>query len=320
MVRGETLVAQTALTGALISNCLMIFGTCQLFGGIQHDRQFYPVIIACTNAQVLVVSLVSITLPTAFKSWSQGRFISRLGNRIALTKAGGESGLLSISRGAAIVLLLEFASYICFFYFRHSDIDDEPAPNLVPALIATGLLPVLAKHPAAADVLQRSDQVRSLKVLRTAAREERPDEDKPRHPVYLDVLMLAFSITVMSFTSIYVLEAVEAPSQRMNLSKSFVGLIIMPSIIASVEHITAILRSRKESIGWIIEVAFGSSIRISLFVFPLAVITGWINGVPMDMTLDGFQVTILCLTIILVNHVIHNGYGHWYVKAGNWFG
>jgi len=53
----------------------MIFGSCQLFGGIQHQRQYYPVIIARTNAQLLVVSLVSIILPTAFKSWSQGRFI-----------------------------------------------------------------------------------------------------------------------------------------------------------------------------------------------------------------------------------------------------
>ena len=57
----------------------------------------------------------------------------------------------------------------------------------------------------------------------------------------------------------------------------------------------------------IVDVAFSSSIRISLSVFPLAVIVGWILGIPdMDMILDGFQVTILCLTIFLVNHVIHN--------------
>ena len=51
----------------------MIFGTCLLFGGILREHQKYPVIIARTNAQLLVVSLVSIALPTAFKSWSQGK-------------------------------------------------------------------------------------------------------------------------------------------------------------------------------------------------------------------------------------------------------
>jgi Ca2+:H+ antiporter len=73
VVRRESVIAQTALTGSLISNCLMIFGTCLLSGGILRHRQSYPVIIARTNAQLLVVSLVSIIIPTAFKNWSQGK-------------------------------------------------------------------------------------------------------------------------------------------------------------------------------------------------------------------------------------------------------
>jgi len=75
VVRREPIIAQTALTGALISNCLMIFGTSLLFGGFRHTRQYYPAIIARANAQILVVSLVSITIPTAFKNWSAGKLI-----------------------------------------------------------------------------------------------------------------------------------------------------------------------------------------------------------------------------------------------------
>jgi len=77
VVKGETLIAKTALTGSLISSCLMIFGTCLLFGGILHDRAYYPIVIARANAQLLGVSLVSITLPTAFKIWSEGKLSSR---------------------------------------------------------------------------------------------------------------------------------------------------------------------------------------------------------------------------------------------------
>jgi Ca2+:H+ antiporter len=51
----------------------MIFGTSLIFGGIKNARQSYPVSIASANAQVLVVSLVSIVLPTAFRSWSEGK-------------------------------------------------------------------------------------------------------------------------------------------------------------------------------------------------------------------------------------------------------
>ena len=179
-------------------------------------------------------------------------------------------------------------------------------------LIASGLLPTLIPIPGTVNLFQNSNEQRSLKELRDAAQTERLKEDKRRYSMYVNILILICALTAMTFASIYVLEAIEAPSRRMKLSKSFVGLVVMPLIISSVEHITTAIRSRKEGIAWIVEVAFGSSIRISLFVFPLAVIVGWILGISdMNMILDGFQVTILCLTILLVNHVIHNGFVHW---------
>jgi len=55
VAKGESVIAQTALTGSLLSNCLVIFGICLLFGGILHQRQFLSVIIARINAQLLVV-------------------------------------------------------------------------------------------------------------------------------------------------------------------------------------------------------------------------------------------------------------------------
>ena len=77
VIRGESVLAQTALTGSLLSNCLMIFGTCLLCGGVQNAELFYPVIIAKVHAQLLVVSLVSIALPAAFRCWSQGEIITK---------------------------------------------------------------------------------------------------------------------------------------------------------------------------------------------------------------------------------------------------
>ena len=76
VIRGEWVIAQTALTGSLLSGCLMIFGTSLLFGGLQNEFQFYPVVIARAHAQLLVVSLSTFVLPTAFKSWSQSKLIT----------------------------------------------------------------------------------------------------------------------------------------------------------------------------------------------------------------------------------------------------
>jgi Ca2+:H+ antiporter len=76
-------------------------------------------------------------------------------------------------------------------------------------------------------------------------------------------------------------------------------------VISSVNQITAALRSCKEGLAWVTEVTFGSRIWIALLVFPLAVPIGWILGITgMNLIYDGFQVTMLALTISLVNYVI----------------
>lgn len=67
------------------------------------------------------------------------------------------------------------------------------------------------------------------------------------------------SITATVFTSIFLLEAIDASTWKLHLSKSFVGLVTMPLILASVDEIMAALRSCRDGIAGINEVGFGSS-------------------------------------------------------------
>jgi Ca2+:H+ antiporter len=156
---------------------------------------------------------------------------------------------------------------------------------------------------------EKSDPFKRMKELRDIALDAIGSQGEPQYPLLVNAPILLISLPSIIFTTIYVLEAM--PSQSFKMSKSFIGLVVMPMIIASIEHISAILRSSKENIDWIVEAALGSSIRLSLFVFPLAVVIGWGLGVTdMSMILDGFQVTILGLTIILVNYIMNNGVFH----------
>jgi calcium/proton exchanger cax len=181
-----------------------------------------------------------------------------------------------------------------------------------PALMASGLLPASLSTRVA-------NGNQSLKELRAAAQEailkNEVNEQKQPYTTYANISILICSTLALVFASIYLLEAVHASSEKLKLSESFVGLVTIPSILATVGHVAAVLRSQKEGIAWIIETAFGSSIRISLFVFPLAVIFGWALRVEIGMILDGFQVIVLGLAILGVNHVIHNGFAYWYVLS-----
>ncbi|PMB67551.1 Vacuolar calcium ion transporter [Beauveria bassiana] len=98
-------------------------------------------------------------------------------------------------------------------------------------------------------------------------------------------------------------ESIHAPTHY--LSESFVGLVLMPCVLASLESATDALRSRQGMV-WVAEGAFGATIRVSLCVLPVAVLLGWAVGKEMDMVLDGFQVAILTLSVLMVNHVINS--------------
>jgi len=208
-------------------------------------------------------------------------------------------------------------SYLWFFYYTHTDLGNEPIPSMKSALVASLTMEVSTANPQIANQFFLSNDHQSLKEFRAAAKEREraagvlPSRDKPRSSICLNLLCLAGSIPALVLASIYVLESIGAPTESFKLSESFVGLVVIPSILASVEQVTTALRSHKYGIAWIVEGAFGSSIRISLFVFPVAVVLGWILGTNMDMILDGFQVVVLCLAILLVNHVIHNAFTHW---------
>jgi Ca2+:H+ antiporter len=179
--------------------------------------------------------------------------------------------------------------------------------------MASGNIAMLGATPKIAEDLLKLN-VRSLRECRDAARNRVADTaDIKTSPLsaLAAIVVLVCSIVALSLTSLYAVGAIHAPSEKIKLSDSFIGLVLIPTILACLDQVTSALRSRKEKKAWIMETTFSSGIRISLFVFPVAVIFGWITGRDMNMILDGFQVVVLALAIVLVNQVIHNGVFHW---------
>jgi hypothetical protein len=158
------------------------------------------------------------------------------------------------------VLLLEFASYIWFFYYTR--VVEEKIPNAKPALAAPGLLrATLSTHVA--------NENQSLKELRCCTRSKLKNKRKQLHAIYTIISILIFSIIALVFASIYLVEAVHAPSKALKLSERFNGLVVKPfrtgdPLITS-QPLPAL--KRRNSVGY--RNSFGWSIRISLFVFPL---------------------------------------------------
>jgi Ca2+:H+ antiporter len=99
-----------------------------------------------------------------------------------------------------------------------------------------------------------------------------------------------------------------------DISEEFIGLILLPIVGNAAEHATAVTVAIKDKMDLAIGVAVGSSLQIALLIFPLMVLINWFGlGAPADLNLnmDGFQVAVLFISIILVNYIIQDGKSHW---------
>lgn len=68
----QSLIVQTAITGSVLSNILLVLGTCFLVGQWTRDAESFPLDITRQNSQMLIIALASLVVPAAFVSWSDG--------------------------------------------------------------------------------------------------------------------------------------------------------------------------------------------------------------------------------------------------------
>jgi Ca2+:H+ antiporter len=83
--------------------------------------------VAQLNSSLLIVSVVSLAIPTAFVSGLSSLFrnASNWSNQHQFLESRLSPGtevkiLLELSRGSAIILILIYVAYVCFLYFKSS--------------------------------------------------------------------------------------------------------------------------------------------------------------------------------------------------------
>jgi Ca2+:H+ antiporter len=110
LMEGEIRVVQASILGSIISNLLLILGMCFIAGGIYHREQEFNQTAAQTTSSLMTLACIGLIIPAAFN------FAVKSNNPI-IDDGVTMSGLLDLSRGTAIVLLI---IYILYLYFQVS--------------------------------------------------------------------------------------------------------------------------------------------------------------------------------------------------------
>ncbi|KAI4105803.1 MAG: hypothetical protein L6R37_002550 [Teloschistes peruensis] len=115
-------------------------------------------------------------------------------------------------------------------------------------------------------------------------------------------------ITVMvAICAEYLVDSIDSIVQSAHISRTFIGLILLPIVGNAAEHVTAVVVAMKNKMDLAIGVAIGSSMQIALLVTPFLVILGWILGEPMSLQFEIFETVVFFLAVLVTNYLISDG-------------
>lgn len=180
------------------------------------------------------------------------------------TDANQDNNILILSHGTAVILLLLYVLYLLFQLRTHSDLFDAEGE---------------------------------------AEQDGEPEEGRVLSPPAAGVALVLITVLV-AVCAEYLVDSIDSIVQTAHISKTFIGLVLLPIVGNAAEHVTAVVVALKDKMDLAIGVAIGSSMQIALLVTPFLVILGWIMDKPMTLHFQTFETVVFFLSVLITSYVI----------------
>ncbi|KAI0164191.1 calcium/proton exchanger [Xylariaceae sp. FL1272] len=284
-------VVKSSMIGSILSNLLLVMGMCFFFGNIVNMRdangmgreQSFASITAQTTASLMTLSAASIILPGALFMIISGGYSYSDEDRRRTT--------LSLSRGTAIILLVIYVLYLWFQLRTHHNLFNS-TPNdttASPAQVENGT----------GETGQPGSHV-------DGDGDDKEESEGAMSPWSAAGVLIVTTILV-SICADYLVESIDSLVDRAGISRSFIGLILIPIVGNAAEHVTAVMVAIKDKMDLAMGVAIGSSIQIAIFVTPFLVILGWIMDRDMDLHFETFETVAFGMSVLVVIYTVQDG-------------
>ena len=180
-----------------------------------------------------------------------------------------EENILVLSHGTAIILLVIYVLYLIFQLRTHTDLFDE--------------------EQSAEDGANGKQQ-----------------EPEILSPPAAGIALVLITLCV-AVCAEFLVDSIDSIVASAHISKTFIGLILLPIVGNAAEHVTAVVVAMKDKMDLAIGVAIGSSMQIALLVTPFLVILGWIMGQKMTLHFETFETVVFFLSVLITNYLIIDG-------------
>ena len=124
-------------------------------------------------------------------------------------------------------------------------------------------------------------------------------------------LVLSISAVVVGVESEFLTRTIEPTVAALGISRIFIGMFVVAIVGNAAEHSSAVLFAVRNKMDISLEIAFGSSTQIALFVAPLLVFVSLAIGHPMDFVFSTFEVAAVGLSTLIVAVAVLDGRTNW---------
>eukprot|EP00996_Jenningsia_fusiforme_P004074 NODE_487_length_2192_cov_30.676155_g447_i0.p1 GENE.NODE_487_length_2192_cov_30.676155_g447_i0~~NODE_487_length_2192_cov_30.676155_g447_i0.p1 ORF type:complete len:434 (+),score=83.07 NODE_487_length_2192_cov_30.676155_g447_i0:123-1424(+) len=136
-------------------------------------------------------------------------------------------------------------------------------------------------------------------------------DEVPQLPVPLAVALLGIFMVLISWLSDQLVATLQPTAVQLGCSEAFIGFILVPLIGNAAEMATALLMAHHDKMGIACGVAVGSSIQVSLFVYPVMVLASWMLNGTLDLNLRMYTTVAVFLSVIVVTVIVQDGKTNW---------
>ena len=122
----------------------------------------------------------------------------------------------------------------------------------------------------------------------------------------LPLIFMSASLCVIACGH-YIIHSIDVSVERMRITKSFAGMVLLPLIGNMVKSVAVVTTCRTRRIDLAIRVVMSNVLDTLLFIMPFLVLLGWIVNQPMELEFGRFEAIIFLLAMIVMTYILQRG-------------
>ncbi len=265
-------------------NAVQVLGGSFLYASYgKPEEQFSKTRTGVLSALVMAVS-VCLTIPTIVSIADRDNDPRREN----IKQDDGQATNLFLSHGTSVVLFFLFVSYLIFRFRTHGRLFRREVISMA-ALTAKG--------------------------ERDAAESEYSEDEEHTTPRFVLALTFAGAIACAVVCADYTVRYMDAATEALHVTRSFIGLLLLPLAGNLAKSFQIISHSREERKGpqrinrldLAIRSIMTNVLDTLLFITPSLVLLGWAIGRPVTLEFGIFEAVVFLLAIVVMTYLVQHG-------------